>query len=271
MDQQLVSASSKQKGSITSFFSVRKTLPCFSRKILTLPQNFNGDTGPLQLNAKTADESTLKKAIKYGGNSDAKRAKLEKEIEKLAKENTELDEDKERLLRDKAALETQATVLKDTITKLRDELEESERIRDTQTEELKQFQTQEYEKTRGVARESHEAISSQFQEIFRQCAGWARDYFNIKIVDFDISKFPGFGKELEEVSWDNSDWGSKKLFKASHLVQAVLGNMICDRIFFSPFYGTPIDFYRQFQDMYEMKCHSMSSSSSPVAHTNKCS
>ena len=136
-------------------------------------------------------------------------------------------------------------------------------------EELKQFQTQEYEKTKGVARESHEAISSQFREIFRQCSDWAKDYFNIKIVDFDISKFPGFRKELEEVSWGNSDWGSKKLFKASHLVQAVLGNMICRRIFSSPFSGTPPDFHQQFEDLYRMKYHSMSSSSSPIAHSNK--
>ena len=49
---------------------------------------------------------------------------------------------------------------------------------------------------------------------------------------FDISKFPEFKRELEQVSWDNSDWGSKELFKVSHLVQAVLGNMIYDRIFF---------------------------------------
>jgi len=176
-----------------------------------------------------------------------------------------LDEINRHLLRDKAKLETLVTELKGTITKLRDELEESERIRDAQTEELKQFQTQEHEKTRGVARESHEAISSQFQEIFRQCADWTRDYFNIRIVDFDISKFPEFKRELEEVSWNNSDWGSKELLKASHLVQAVLGNMICGRIFSYPFSGTPPNFYRQFQHMYEMK----SSSSSPIAHSNK--
>ena len=181
---------------------------------------------------------------------------------KLSKEKAKLAEANEHLLRDKAALETQATVLKDTIAKISDKLEESERIRDTQTEELKQLQSQEYEKSRSAARESHEAISSQFREIFRQCADWARDNFNIKTVDFDISKFPEFKRELEEVSWDNSDWNSKKLFKVSHLVQAVLGNMICDRIFSSPFSGTPLDFYRQFQDMYDMKCNSMSSSSS---------
>jgi len=187
----------------------------------------------------------------------------------LAKENAKLDEANERLLRDKADLETQATVLKNTITKIRDELEESERIRDAQTEELRKFQTQEYEKTKSAARESHEAISSQFREIFRQCSDWARDYFNIKIAEFDISKFPEFRKELEEVSWDNSDWGSKELFKASHLVQAVLGNMICRQIFLSPFSGTPPNFYRQFQDMYQIKCHSIPSSPSPVNHADK--
>jgi len=83
----------------------------------------------------------------------------------------------------------------------------------------------------GPRASSHEVISSQFREIFRQCSDWAKDYFNIKIVDFDISKFPGLKKELEVVSWDNSDWSSKKLFKASPLVQAVLGNMVYTRIF----------------------------------------
>ena len=182
---------------------------------------------------------------------------------KLAEEKRRLDEANRHLLHDKANLETLVTDLIETNAKLRDELEESERIRDAQMEELKRFQAQEYQKSRSAARESHEVISSQFQEIFRQCADWARDYFNIKIVDFDISKFPEFRKELEEVSWGNSDWGSKNLFKASHLVQAVLGNMKCREIFSSPFSGTPPDFRRQFQHMYETKYHSMSSSSSP--------
>ena len=43
-------------------------------------------------------------------------------------------------------------MLKDTSTKLSSKLEESERIRDTQMEELKQLQSQEYEKTRSCAR-----------------------------------------------------------------------------------------------------------------------
>jgi len=121
------------------------------------------------------------------------RGKLEKEKAKLAEAN-------EHLLHDKVALEAQATVLQDRMTKLGGVLEESERIRDAQTEELKQFQTQEYEKTNRAQREQQEAISSQFREIFRQCSDWAKDYFNIKILDFDMSKFPEFRKELEVVS-----------------------------------------------------------------------
>jgi len=229
-----------------------------------LPQGYSRDTRSLPLNTKTVDENALNNAIKSIGTLDAIRANL-------AQDNGELNEANEHLLRDKAALETQVIMLKDIIAKNSGKLEESERIRDEQTEELKKIQTREYETTRSAARESHEAISSQFREISRQCSDWAKDYFNIKIADFDLSKFPEFRKELEEVSWDNSDWGSKKLFKASHLVQAVLGNMICGRIFSSPFSGTPPEFYRQFQDMYEMKYYCMSPSSSPMAHTDKCS
>jgi len=231
----------------------------FLGKPLTLPQGSGEDTESLQLNDNPVDDSAL---IEHNGVLNAMLAKLSKEKAKLARAN-------EDLLHKNTNLETQVPMLKDKITKLSDKLEESERIRDAQTEELKQLQSHEYEKTKSAARESHEAISSQFREIFRQCSDWAKDYFNIKIVDFDISKFPGFGKELEEVSWGNSDWDSKELFKASHLVQAVLGNMICGRIFSSPFSETPLDFSRQFQDMYDMKYHSMSSSSSPIAHSNK--
>ncbi|KAG0633162.1 hypothetical protein HOY80DRAFT_913843 [Tuber brumale] len=229
MDQDPDSPSHRQRGGITSSIS-----------------NMCRDNLQLQLTSKPADENSFKRVIRQNATLDATRAKI-------AKQKAKVDEVNERLQRDNEALETQAMVLKDTITKLRDELEESERIREAQTEELRQFQTQEYEKTKGVAREPHEAISSQFREVFRQCSDWARDYFKIKMADFDIRKFPEFKRELEEVSWGDSDWGSKELFKASHLVQAVLGNMICDQIFSSPFSGTPPDFYQHFQDMYEIK------------------
>ncbi|PUU75809.1 hypothetical protein B9Z19DRAFT_1130733 [Tuber borchii] len=229
MDRQLDPASDEQKGGIPG-----------------VHLNCHEDAWSLHLKARAAEENTFKKPIKYNGTSDAVRAKVAEEKRRLCEANRHL-------LRDKANHETLATELKGTIANLSHQLEESERIRDAQMGELKRFQTQEYERSRGIARESHEAISSQFQEIFRRCSDWARDYFNIKIVDFHISKFPEFKRELEEVSWDNSDWSSKELFKASHLVQAVLGNMICREIFSSPFWGTPLDFHRQFEDMYWMK------------------
>ena len=58
---------------------------------------------------------------------------------KLVKEKAKLAEANEHLLHENANLGTQVSMLKDTIAKLGGKLEESERIRDTQTEELKQF------------------------------------------------------------------------------------------------------------------------------------
>ncbi|KAG0124761.1 hypothetical protein HOY82DRAFT_673416 [Tuber indicum] len=202
--------------------------------------------GQPELTSKPAEEKAFKGVIKRNG-------VLEAELVKLEKQKAKVDEANERLQRDNEALKTQATVLKDGIAQLKGVLEESERIREAQMEELRQLQAQDYERSKGATGELHEAISSQFRKIFAQCSRWARDYFNIKMVDFDISKFPEFKRELEEVSWSNSDWGSKVLFNASHLVQAVLGNMICDQIFSSPFSGTPQGFRQEFQDMYEIK------------------
>ncbi|PWW74263.1 hypothetical protein C7212DRAFT_365280 [Tuber magnatum] len=215
-------SSSKRRSGITNYLS-----------------GYSRSSRPPPLNTELADEETYKKVIKRNGSLVAALAELEKRKEALIEAN-------ERLQHENEALKTQVMVVEDTARELSGKL-------DAQTEELKKIQTQEYQKTRGVLRESHEAISSQFREIFRQCSDWAKDYFKIKMADFDIRKFPDFKKELEEVSWGSSDWGSKVHFKASHLVQAVLGNMICKRIFSSPFRGTPPEFYQQFQDMYEIK------------------
>ncbi|RPB00763.1 hypothetical protein L873DRAFT_1678963 [Choiromyces venosus 120613-1] len=202
----------------------------------------------MELNSREVNEVSYEHAIE-------KNAILAAERSGLVKEKTKLLKDMELLLHEKTNLETQVTALRNTNQNLYDELCESERLRNAQTEELKQFQTQEYERTRSVVRESHEAISSQFQEMSQKCSNWARDYFKIKMIHFDVKKFPEFEEQLKLVSWDKSNWDSKALFNASHLVQAVLGNMVYDFMFSSPFCGTEGRFHDQFQDMYKIKCY----------------
>ncbi|CUS11600.1 unnamed protein product [Tuber aestivum] len=222
MDRRLVPAPDKPRGVMASF------IPGFGR-----------DNAQLQQNTKPADEARYRWPIQRNTALDAALAGLEKERENLSEAN-------ERLQHDNEGLRIKVKTLENIARELNGRL-------DSQTEELKNIQAQEYQKSKGVPRESHEAISSQFREIFRQCADWARDYFKIKMADFDVRGFPEFERELEEVSWSSSDWGNKVHFKASHLVQAVLGNMICEKILASPFYGTPQDFQELFQNLYKIK------------------
>ena len=135
--------------------------------------------------------------------------------------------------------------------------------------QVEQMKAREYERGKRFPHPPHEHISYEFQHIYYLGSDWAKNFFTIQIRDFDISRFPAFGEQLKEVSWDNSDWGGMQHFNASHLVQAVLGNMICQGIFLSPFSGTPPAFRRAYQPMYDKMCAGMSSSSSPTAHVNK--
>jgi hypothetical protein len=101
--------------------------------------------------------------------------------------------------------------------------------------------------------EPHEAISAQFESVFQRCEDWARRYFRIEIRDFPVEEFPLFAREVKLVLWKGVNWKYKKCFRVSHLVQAVLGNLLVRKIFECPFLGCVSDFRREFRNLYEIK------------------
>ena len=119
--------------------------------------------------------------------------------------------------------------------------------------DLREVQEREYAAAKLQDIESHEVVSAQFENLFRRCESWARRYFKLGVKDFRIEEFPLFAYELELVSWSDTNWKDKKYFKLSHLVQAVLGNILARKIFECPFAGCSRDFRREFRGLYEAK------------------
>ena len=119
--------------------------------------------------------------------------------------------------------------------------------------DLREVQEREYAAAKQQDIESHEVVSAQFEKLFRRCESWARRYFKLGVGDFRIAEFPPFAHELDLVSWSDTNWKGKKYFKLSHLVQAVLGNILVRKVFECPFAGCSRDFRREFRGLYEFK------------------
>ena len=120
-------------------------------------------------------------------------------------------------------------------------------------QDLREVQEREYAATKQENIESHEVVSARFENLFRRCESWARRYFKLGVKDFRIEEFPPFAQELELVLWSDTNWKDKKYFKLSHLVQAVLGNILVRKVFECPFAGCSRDFRREFLDLFEVK------------------
>ena len=121
-------------------------------------------------------------------------------------------------------------------------------------QDLRGVQEREYTKTkRKQGAESHEVVSAQFGGLFRRCESWARKYFKLGIEGFEVEIFPPFARELELVSWSETNWKAKKHFKVSHLVQAVLGNILARAVFECPFAGCTWGFHEEFRALFEAK------------------
>ena len=146
----------------------------------------------------------------------------------------------------KKVLDGDVRELKGENEKLRSKVEELEQA-------LREVQEREYAATKPRDTESHEAVSAQFENLFRECEDWAREYFRLGVGAFQIEGFPHFADELDLVSWGDIDWKDKKYFKVNHLVQAVLGNILVRLVFRSPFAGCNRNFCLEFCNLYEVK------------------
>ena len=131
---------------------------------------------------------------------------------------------------------------------------QEQRSRVTQLErDLREVQEREYAATKQENIESHDVVSARFENLFRRCESWARRYFKLSVGDFRTEEFPHFAHELDLVSWSDTNWKGKKYFKLSHLVQAVLGNILARKVFKCPFAGCAREFRREFLDLFEVK------------------
>lgn len=146
----------------------------------------------------------------------------------------------------KKVLDGNVRELKGENEKLRSKVEELEQA-------LREVQEQEYAASKPRDTKSHEAVRSQFENLFRECKDWAWEYFRLGVGAFQIEGFPHFTDELDLVSWGDIGWKDKKCFKVNHLVQAVLGNILVRLVFRCPFAGCNWKFRREFRDLYEVK------------------
>ena len=112
--------------------------------------------------------------------------------------------------------------------------------------------------------ESDEVVSAQFGNLFRRCRRWTWKYFKLSAADFRIEDFPLFARELELVSWVDTNWKDKKYIQVRHLVEAVLGNILVGMVFKCPFAGCARDFRHEFLDLFETKLRGTILSPLPV-------
>lgn len=107
-------------------------------------------------------------------------------------------------------------------------------------QELKQLQYEDFNNARDKNEgQSHYVVSAQFLDMFRMSTDWARDYFNIPFSVFRIDEHELFAKNLERVLCAGCEWPKKKKMNVSHLVQAVVAEILARRILLSQFVGCP--------------------------------
>lgn len=85
--------------------------------------------------------------------------------------------------------------------------------------------------------ESHITTSDRFFDVFQQSTAWARDYFKIPFHDFKIGNHKRFEKSLERVMCEGGSWANKKRMNVSHLVEAVVADLLVSRILQPQFAG----------------------------------
>lgn len=118
--------------------------------------------------------------------------------------------------------------------------------------ELRRLQELDFNARKKDQAEPHGTISQRFLDVFRMSTDWARDYFRIHINLFCLDDHELFKKHLSAVSWEGTDWTRRRELNVSHLVQAVVAEVLARRILLSPFAGCPKSFRHEFGQLYEV-------------------
>lgn len=116
--------------------------------------------------------------------------------------------------------------------------------------EFRRLQESEFKARKKDQAEPHESVSQKFLDVFRISTDWARDYFRIDIRSFCVDDHELFKMHLDAVSWE-SDLTRKRELNVSHLVQAVVADVLARRILLSPFAGCPRSFTHEVGQLYE--------------------
>lgn len=116
--------------------------------------------------------------------------------------------------------------------------------------EFRRLQESEFKARKKDQAEPHESVSQQFLDVFRISTDWARDYFRIDIRSFCVDDHELFKMHLGAVTWE-SDLTRKRELNVSHLVQAVVADVLARRILLSPFAGCPRSFAHEVGQLYE--------------------
>lgn len=116
--------------------------------------------------------------------------------------------------------------------------------------EFRRLQESDFKARKKDQSEPHDTVSKRFLDVFRMSTDWARDYFKINIGSFSLDDHELFKRHLGAVSW-SSDWTRKRELNVSHLVQAVVADVLARRILLSPFAGCPRSFSHEVGQLYE--------------------
>lgn len=117
--------------------------------------------------------------------------------------------------------------------------------------ELRRVQELDFKARKKYLAEPHGTVSQRFLDVFRMSTDWARDYFRININSFCLDDHELFKTHLGAVSWEGTDWTRKRELNVSHLVQAVVAEVLARRILLSSFAGCSSSFRHEFGQLYE--------------------
>lgn len=104
-------------------------------------------------------------------------------------------------------------------------------------QELKRLQYKDFNAHTKNDGPSHYNVSAQFLDMFRLSTAWARDYFKIPFGVFRIDEHELFAASLDRVLCGGCKWPKKKKMNVSHLVQAVVADILARRILLLQFVG----------------------------------
>lgn len=118
-------------------------------------------------------------------------------------------------------------------------------------DELKRMQQEDFNARNNDEGQSHYVVSAQFVDVFRLSTDWARDYFKIPFSAFRIDEHELFMKNLDGVLCGGCHWPKKKKMNVSHLVQAIVAELLARRILLPQFSGCSESTRHEFGQIYD--------------------